>query len=328
MTLTSTEPLSTTTFAVNPDDQESLARIADELVGDGHDKVDSPAWIRSAAAAWQEAPVGLRKRMDAFQRDSGKTGSLLVTGLPVAEHLLGDTPMVSGSVTRDATVPAALLMLLASGLGTPVAFLAEKSGALAQNVVPVPGSEEFQGNEGSVPLTLHNENAFHRHRPDHVLLLCLRADHDRVAGLRTACLREALRLLDQQDRSALFREEFVTAPPPSFGGSDQVTSPHALLSGAREDPDVVVDFAATTPTTPRAQAAMAQLRAALTRTARTVRLAPGDLAVVDNRVALHGRTAFRPRYDGRDRWLMRAFSLRDFRRSRDHRPNDGHVLVR
>jgi L-asparagine oxygenase len=43
---------------------------------------------------------------------------------------------------------------------------------------------------------------------------------------------------------------------------------------------------------------------------------------------VHGRTAFTPRYDGRDRWLQRIFSLRDLRRSRDFRPDDGHVLVR
>lgn len=326
--LTSAPQLSTDSMALDPDEQESVARIAGELIGDGYNKVDSPAWIRSVATAWHNAPIELRKRVSEFQRDSGKAGSLLVTGLPVDEEMLGETPTASGSVQREVTTPAALLILLASGIGTPVAFLAEKSGALAQNVVPVPGSEEFQGNEGSVQLSLHNENAFHRHRPDYVLLLCLRTDHDRVAGLRTACVREALQLLDQHDRSALFREEFVTAPPPSFGGIDQRSAPHALLGGAREDPDVQVDFAATTPITPRAQAAMERLRVALTRTARTVRLVPGDLAIVDNRVALHGRTAFRPRYDGRDRWLMRAFSLRDFRRSRDHRPHDGHVLVR
>jgi hypothetical protein len=63
-------------------------------------------------------------------------------------------------------------------------------------------------------------------------------------------------------------------------------------------------------------------------TAQTLYLGPGDLAVVDNRVTLHGRTAFRSRYDGLDRWLQRDFSVRDLCRSRDYRPADGHVLVR
>jgi len=32
----------------------------------------------------------------------------------------------------------------------------------------------------------------------------------------------------------------------------------------------------------------------------------GDLLVIDNDRAVHGRTAFTPRYDGTDRWLRRA----------------------
>jgi len=50
--------------------------------------------------------------------------------------------------------------------------------------------------------------------------------------------------------------------------------------------------------------------------------------IVDNRVTVHGRTAFRPRYDGADRWLQRTFAVADLRRSRDHRPDDGYILTR
>jgi L-asparagine oxygenase len=85
---------------------------------------------------------------------------------------------------------------------------------------------------------------------------------------------------------------------------------------------------ATTALTPRAEVALVEFGHACNAAARTVRLAPGDLAIVDNRVTVHGRTAFRPRYDGADRWLQRTFVLADLRRSRDHRPQDGYVLTR
>jgi L-asparagine oxygenase len=89
-----------------------------------------------------------------------------------------------------------------------------------------------------------------------------------------------------------------------------------------------VDLAATTPLTPRAAAALEELRDVFDAVAITVRLDAGDLAIVDNRVSAHGRTAFRPRYDGVDRWLQRTFVATDLRRSRDHRPHDGYVLDR
>ena len=160
-----------------------------------------------------------------------------------------------------------------------------------------------------------------------MLLLCLRADHEGVAGLRTACIREALPLLAEADRKALSAEQFVTVPPPSFGDGDQSTLSHAVLLNDPEDPDLRVDFAATRPMTDQAACALAALQSAFESTCRTVRLCQGDLAIVDNRVTAHGRTAFTPRYDGRDRWLQRAYVLADLWRSRSRRPGDGHVLV-
>ena len=125
---------------------------------------------------------------------------------------------------------------------------------------------------------------------------------------------------------ALWSNEFLTAPPPSFGGGDGGTEPHAVLSGAPDDPDLRVDLAATSPLTQRAAAALATLAVLVDETAQTFQLNSGDLAIVDNRVTVHGRTAFTPRYDGRDRWLQRTFVLADLRRSRALRPGDCHVL--
>lgn len=45
---------------------------------------------------------------------------------------------------------------------------------------------------------------------------------------------------------------------------------------------------------------------ALDRCGTTVPNAPGDLTLIDNDVAVHGRIPFRPRYDGTDRWLKRV----------------------
>jgi L-asparagine oxygenase len=197
-----------------------------------------------------------------------------------------------------------------------------------QDVVPVPGRETFSGNAGSALLTFHNENAFHQHEPDYLLLLCLRADHDRAAGLRTACLREVLPLLSDAGREALFAPEFVTAPPPSFGDTGQTPTPQPVLSGAVEDPDMRMATIATRPLTTRAAEALREFGQACERACHTLPLAPGDLAILDNRVTAHGRTAFKPRYDGADRWVQRTFVIADLRRSRDHRPDDGYVLTR
>jgi L-asparagine oxygenase len=306
----------------------AVESLAADLLSFADGRIDDPAWIRQAGRRRHELPVPLRRSLADFGRNSGPAGALLVRGLPVDEELVGPTPVVSGSVQRVATIPAAVQMLLTHALGEPISFRPEKSGAMVHDVVPVPGSEEFQGNEGSALLTFHSENAFHPHRPDFVLLLCVRADHDRVAGLRTASIRQVRHLLGDTHREALFQSEFTTAAPPSFALPAAHSRPHPVLSGAPEDPDLLVDFAATEPLTERAAQALRELQRLFAAHALTHYLLPGDLAIVDNRVTLHGRTAFFPRYDGNDRWLQRTFVLTDLRRSRGHRPQDGYILSR
>ncbi|MFC9686688.1 TauD/TfdA family dioxygenase, partial [Streptomyces sp. NPDC056948] len=116
-------------------------------------------------------------------------------------------------------------------------------------------------------------------------------------------------------------------PPPSFGPAGEGTA-HAVLTGDPDDPDWCFDEAATKTVTSEGRAALAELAEVAHRTYTGVLLRPGDLAVVDNRITLHGRSEFTPRYDGRDRWLQRTFAFSDLRRSRDHRPGDGTVLVK
>ncbi len=307
-------------------DTAGVDRLARALCAHEQGRVDAPEWVSLARRASDELPLALRRGLREFRRDAGPHGTLLVRGLPVDVEALPATPSVADSVQRDATVAAAVLLMVACALGDPVAYLAEKSGALVQDVVPVPGKERFSGNAGSALLTFHNENAFHRHEPDYLLLLCLRADHDRAAGLRTACLRNVLALLGDGCREALFAPEFITAPPPSFADDGEARAPQPVLFGEPDDPDMRMATIATTPLTPRAEAALREFGQACETACRTLLLQPGDLAVLDNRVTAHGRTAFTPRYDGADRWVQRTFVVADLRRSRDHRPHDGYVL--
>ncbi|MFI6006791.1 TauD/TfdA family dioxygenase [Streptomyces sp. NPDC051366] len=317
---------------LDPAEADVCERLARTLCTGGHDRVDSPEWVARARDACDDLPLLLRRGVRRFRRHSGPHGTLVIGGLPIGQATLPATPTVPGSVQRQATISAAVLTMVACGLGEPLAYLAEKSGALVQDVVPVPGQEKFHGNAGSVPLSFHTENGFHPHPPDYVVFLCLRADHDRIAGMRVAGIRQALPLLTPASRQALFAPEFIITPPPSFGpgaaAGESDAEPRPVLSGAAEDPDIRMAQLVTTPLTPRADAALTEFGRACEATARTLRLTPGNLVVIDNRVTVHGRTAFHPRYDGADRWLQRTYVTTDLRRSRDHRPHDGHILAR
>ncbi|WP_433073774.1 TauD/TfdA family dioxygenase [Dactylosporangium sp. CA-052675] len=310
------------------DDEENaaLAALATELCGTAPHLIDSAEWVAAARRLSCALPPRLSRTLREFTHDSGPDGMLLLRNLPVDPDGPPATPMVFGSVQRASTVPASALMLVAMAMGEVIAYDKEKHGALVQNVVPVPGMEEYQGNAGSARLNMHTENAFHEFRPDFVGLMCLRNDHDNVAGLRTSSIRNALPLLPEPIRAILHEPRFVTTAPASFDLGDRLEEPHGVLSGAAEDPDLKVDFSSTTPIDDEAAGALARLRDAIDEAAYTLILSPGDLAFVDNRVTLHGRNSFQPRYDGADRWLQRVFVHLDLRRSRALRGANGQVL--
>lgn len=46
-------------------------------------------------------------------------------------------------------------------------------------------------------------------------------------------------------------------------------------------------------------------------------LHPGEIVVVDNRRAVHGRSSFFPRFDGYDRFLVRSFGVIDKEKRQD-----------
>ncbi|MEV7024078.1 TauD/TfdA family dioxygenase [Kitasatospora sp. NPDC093558] len=331
MTLASPTPRTTrlddsTDLTLTDPECAEVLRLARELVLVEPRLMDTRVWMDEARRRSSRLPLRLRESVRQYRHDPGPTGLLIVRNLPNDETLLPETPTVAESVERRATTPGAVTALLSLCLGEVVAYREEKSGALVQNVVPVPGQEASQSNAGSgTLLELHVENAFHPHRPDYVGLFCLRNDHSGTAGTLVSSIRRALALVPPEAVGVLLQPRFVTEPPPSFH-SGAPTTAHPVLEGAADDPNILVDFSATMPLDDEAKAALEVLRDAFLTVSETLVLQPGELAFVDNRLSVHGRTTFEARYDGRDRWLHRTFVHLDNRRNRSHRSGGGFVL--
>ncbi|WP_322974335.1 TauD/TfdA family dioxygenase [Actinacidiphila epipremni] len=310
---------------LTPDEAAGVAALADGLSRIEPRAVDDPGWVAAARAASCELPLRLRQTVRAYRNDPGADGLLLVGGLPIAADALPPTPHVPESAEPDATLPAAVAMLIGLQLGEIVAYRDEKRGSLVQNVVPVRALETSQSNGGSVSLEFHTENAYHPHRPDYVGLLCLRPAREGV-GTTVASVRRALPLLSDKDVAVLREPRFETAAPPSFRNADRSPS-HPVLTGHPDDPDIRVDFHATRALDDEGATALHHLGAALESVHGDPELRPGEMVFLDNRLVVHGRGAFTPRYDGTDRWLHRVFVHLDNRRNRERRTGGGAVLT-
>lgn len=257
---------------------------------------------RALPAMAHDALIGHLDRPD-------RTGGLLLRGLP-----LGPLPPTPAAPTLAPPTPAATGMLLtvARLLGQPVGYLPEHGGDIVQHIVPTPDSADRQVSTSSdVELMFHTETAFHPHRPRQLLLLCLRGDP--AAATTLASVHEIVDRLGPDEVAAMFEPRFRTAVDASFlaGRTNRLGPPRPLLEGTLDEPTFVFDADLMVGIDPAAQAVVDRIAALVHRHHASVVLRAGDLLVVDNHLAVHGRSPFRPRFDGTDRWLQRSFVVAD-----------------
>ncbi len=109
---------------------------------------------------------------------------------------------------------------------------------------------------------------------------------------------------------------FVTGIDYSFGSENAVcgNGPRlSILSGGNDDPLMVFDPDLMVGVGEESGRAIKALKGELDRNRKGVVLKVGDLLIIDNLKAVHGRTPFVARYDGGDRWLQRLVVKRDLR---------------
>ncbi|MFJ6786907.1 TauD/TfdA family dioxygenase [Streptomyces angustmyceticus] len=257
-----------------------------------------------------------------FGRHPDTPGVGYVRNAPV-DARLPDTPRDGNPSPDKATFVAEGVLLGLTGLlGEPVGFLTEKNGQLVHDVIPVEGGAMTQTNRGSaVFLNFHNDivhDATGRYdvaSPDFLVLSCVRADHEGVAGTYYADARDIVRAVDAQTLRTLRSPLFRMNAPGSYirdiaGGAEVLSDPVPMISGPEAFPEVSAAANGVRAMNEAARAALDRLQAACREVAHEVYLRPGQALLINNRKGLHARSRFTARYDGQDRWLQRTYVRR------------------
>jgi L-asparagine oxygenase len=235
-------------------------------------------------------------------------GLFVLRGLRVDDTEIGQTPSNWTTACDSVAVYDIALLLLATVMGSPIAWEGQQDGRFVHNIVPSAGHEEEQtGASSAVLLSPHTEDAFHPGRA-HLLMLCCMRNHDDIAT--TAASIRKVRL-DDADIAALSRPTLPILPDDAYAGAQGFDGrPPVVPTLWRSEDGLTLRFdPAYTPldeANPEYRAAYRRLEAELTRVGTAVSLGPGEVLVVDNDVVVHGRVPFQARYDGADRWLKRA----------------------
>ena len=236
--------------------------------------------------------------------------------------LLPTTPAVSFHHLTDSHAVGTEPVLAAIGarVGELFAYREWDAAQLVQNRYPVAAHREVQTASGFGDLVLHTEACFTSYPPDFLALLGLRPDATGAARTLVADIPLALRLLGEAELRALSEPLFVFEPDRGSHVHNglRTTAPVSMLRDHGQG-SVLEYSTLLIATTKEGGRALAGLNAALNRCAVSVALGHGDLLLIDNRRTVHGRTAFRPAYDGSDRWIQRVLLL-------GRLPADGRIV--
>ncbi len=314
-----------------------------------YESSEDPGFLLDASVLAHEMPRRLRAALNHFRLAEPDSALLIISGYPIDEEAIGATPghWLRSAEARSPALEYEILFVLASALlGDCMGWSTQQDGRIIHDVLPIRGMENEQIGVGSEQtIWWHTEDAFHPLAGDYVGMMCLR----NLDGVPTtfASLEEVR--LDPEDWQALFEPLYTIQPDNSHrqaaaataGNGDLAAVYHrieemqrqpdkvAILSGDRRSPYIRIDpYFMDPPDDPRARKAFAALTRAIDGQLRDLVLESGDICFIDNFKAVHGRRAFKARYDGRDRWLKRINITRDLRKSRLDRPDTLSRVIR
>ena len=180
-------------------------------------------------------------------------------------------------------------------------------------------------------LEIHTEQAFSNLRPDFLCLACLRGDPqaytyilpvqvliEHLTPEEQTLLREPLWTTGVDLSFKLHKKEFLEG---------DLRGPMPILYGPTHDPHLRFDQDLMRGLTENADHMIKKIVEIYYAHRLRHRLEPGEIMIVDNRRAVHGRSPFSPRYDGQDRFLIRCFSKLDYESTAYARPENGRMIA-
>lgn len=282
-------------------------------------------FVDAAARFAETMPEAVLSAIADFVDHPPSCGALLLDALPIGT--IPATPSTPWDIIDKRCTTDFLLLAVAQRLGHPMGYAAESRGVLTPHIVPTPGESYRQVSTSSqVDLAFHTEGSYAHHKPRYLLLLCLRGDPDAATTL--APVANILEQLDGRTRAVLSEPRFRIAVDETYvpAGERRLTTPLAAFVGDPDDPQIVFDADLMEGTDPEAQVALQRLCDAAVASRVDVVLEDGQMLVIDNHRAAHGRSSFTPRFDGTDRWMQRCFVMADPTVSDGER--DGRVITR
>jgi L-asparagine oxygenase len=272
-------------------------------------------------------PQRIKTVLNDFAKKGTETGFLLIKNisfnniapaLPIPVSMtLPKTPDNNNSKIGETTLLAYIQSILLNVISEMISYEAEGHGRLFQDVVPVKKMENEQTSVGSnTELEIHTEQAFSRLRPDILSLACIRGDP--LAQTYVLPVHYILEVMNDAEREMLRLPLWKTGVDLSFklNGNEfiegDIRGPFPIISGDDLDPKLLFDQDLMFGINELANNLIKKIVDVYYKKRIQHNLQSGEIILIDNTRAVHGRSPFYPKYNGDDRFLIRCFAVYDY----------------
>ena len=303
------------TYSLTTHDNTVIQELLREFDASPEDPVE---FILCASRLSKRLPQHIKETLDQFKHKSSITGFMVFRD--VGLDVLPNTPPDNRHFVGEKTDYAKIIALFNQYLGNMIAYEGEGYGRLFQDMVPNKMLSDSQTSLGSkTELEIHTEQAFSKLRPDVLVLGCLRGDAnaatyilpvnillDHLTDEQIECLRAPLWKIGVDLSFRMSQTGFIEG---------ECRGPIPILYGSEEDPLLVFDQDLMTGIHEEAEALKQVIIDVYYKYRYAYVMQPGEIVLIDNQRAVHGRSPFTPRYDGTDRFIIRSFVTFDLEKS-------------
>lgn len=277
-------------------------------------RADLDAFFEGGTRLAGQLPKPLRDGLAEFNANGNMDGYLLLRGLPAEpDDELPPTPL-EGAAAQDRPLlnMEAMLNMVGGALGLLTAYDQgygnRRSIDVLHELFPTIEPHPLSGSTSKTQLQYHTDLSHHVRQPNYILLSASRGDHEGKAATLVCSIRKALPILDPGVRDHLFDLIFEC----QFDDQRQDAFAYVkALYGDKDDPYLSYNRSLMNAKAENDVAALDALLTALEEIVEPVVLTSGDLLIIDNFRTAHGRAPFTARWDGKDRWIHRAYVRTD-----------------
>jgi L-asparagine oxygenase len=250
-------------------------------------------------------------------RYNAKYGYILIKNLPILEDLPSTPLSHDFKENCSLTKEREMVILFSLLVGMPYNFSNKKYFNFVDDVFPVESEKNKQIGSNSIFLDWHIEDGFHPAKADHVVLLCLRED----LNVKTRIFIPKNLNIEPHYLNILKSNKFIIKTDLTFEKTEQIQKLITPILKGEKDFEIIYDPSYMEAIDEESADALKYFGEYIEKNHDYVILEKGDLLIFDNRRTAHARDSYNPKFDGSDRWLLRALLLESTWKGREQLTN-------